>query len=392
MDLWWICLFELRGPVGRRVEYVRAEAFRGILVAVVLTLVSGCIARSGPAEMAITKQGSELAGFTLIEMTAHRIANYGVVSESDRAGATRVPPAPRTTLSSGDVLKIRISETKDGGVFAPLASGGTAFDKVRIDHKGMISLPYVGLVKVAGLDPVGVQTAIASRLQGVTVDPQVYVEIIADRGSSVLVSGEVKNPGRFSMLEGPLTLIDAIARAGGATQPPYQIDVVIRRGASVNRVALERVLNGNNQQLRPGDEITLEREAKVFNALGALQKTGQIDFPKSNPSLMDALSQAGGLSDLKANNKGVFVFRLQEPKAWRDADDKWQEGPVIFQFDMSKPEMMFVAQAFGVRNGDTIYVTNAPSVEWVQALEPIALTIATVRGGLGVQYSLGNQL
>lgn len=381
----------MRGPVGRRLVYLKREAVRGLCAAVMLALVSACVPRSGPGELAITREDSNLAGFTLIEMTATDVVHYRVQSMSDKSGSTSVPPAPKTTLSSGDILKIRISETKDGGVFAPLAGGGTSFDNVRIDYKGTISLPYVGRIKVAGLDPAGVQTAIRERLEGVTVEPQVYVEIIADRGSSVLVSGEVKNPGRFSMLDGPLTLIDAIAEAGGATQPPYQVDVVIRRGASVRRMPLEQVLNGNNQQLRPGDEVTLEREAKVFNALGALQKTGQIDFPKSNPSLMDALSQAGGLSDTKANNKGVFVFRLREPRAWRDAAGKWQEGPVIFQFDMSKPEMMFVAQAFGVQNGDTIYVTNAPSVEWTEALAPIAMTIAAVRGAFGVNYEIGRQ-
>ncbi len=59
---------------------------------------------------------------------------------------------------------------------------------------------------------------------------------------------------------------------------------------------------------------------------------------------------------------------------------------MIFQFDMSRPEMMFVAQAFGIRNDDTIYVTTAPSVEWTRTLQPIALTLSTIRGSV----SLGN--
>lgn len=351
-------------------------------------VLAGCIARSGPSETAITRNDQDLAGFALIKMDAERVADYRVVSTTDEGTATRVPAAPRTTLSSGDVLKIRISEMKEGGVFAPLAGGGTGFENVRIDYKGTISLPYVGRVSVGGLDPPGVESLIRKRLTGIAVEPQVYVEIVADRGSSVLVSGEVRNPGRFSMLDGPLTLVDAIAKAGGSPLPPFQVDVVIRQGNSVKRISLERILNGNNQQLHPGDEVTLERDAKVFNALGALQKTGQIDFPKSSPSLMDAIAQAGGLSEARANNKGVFVFRLKEPRAWRDADNKWQEGPVIFQFDMSKPETMFIAQAFAIRTDDTIYVTNAPAVEWTRTLQPIALTLATVRSTLGTRVTI----
>jgi polysaccharide export outer membrane protein len=385
------CAFAKR-LLGVGVSVLKAGTLRRALVSIMLILLAGCIARSGPSENAITRQSTDLAGFTLIEMTAQEVANYRVQKLSDVGGTPGVPPAPPTSLSSGDVMKIHISETTGGSIFAPLASGGSGFDNVRVDYKGTISLPYVGRIKVAGLDPPQVEAAIRKRLEGIAVEPQVYVEIVADRGSSVLVSGEVRNPGRFSMLEGPLTLVDAIARAGGATLPPYQIDVVIRRGTSVRRIPLERVLNGNNQQLRAGDEVTLERDTKVFNALGALTKTGQIEFPKANPSLMDALAQAGGLLDTRADNSGVFVFRLHEPRAWRDADGRWREGPAVFQFNMSKPETIFIAQAFGVRNDDTIYVTNAPAVEWVRALEPIAITLATVRSSIGTQTALEGQL
>jgi polysaccharide biosynthesis/export protein len=357
-----------------------------------LLSLAGCaVPRSGPGERAITQQSADLAGFTLIPMSAAVVANYRATSLSDSAGTAGVPAAPAVALSSGDVLRIRVSESKEGGLFAPLAVGGTAFDNVRVDYKGTISIPYAGRVKVAGLDPQRVEDRLRSRLAGVTFEPQVYVEIISDRGSSVLVSGEVKAPGRFSMIDGPLTLVDAIARAGGANKPPHQVDVVIRRGKSVKRISLAKVLAGFNQQLRAGDEVTLEANAKVFNALGATTKTGQVEFATPNPSLMDALSQVGGLSESTASNTGVFVFRLHEPKAWLDADNKWQEGPVIFQFDMSKPEMMFIAQAFGIRNNDTIYVTTAPSVEWVRRLQPIAVTISTIRGTATLGNTIGDE-
>ena len=361
---------------------MRTTVVRQIVICVTLVLLAGCtaIARSGPGDSAITQKSADLAGFTLIEMTATNVGDYRVKNLADGAGTAGVPGAPAVALSAGDVLKVRISETKEGGIFAPLATGGTAFDNVRVDHKGTISLPYAGRVKVAGLDPQQVEDRLRSRLAGVTFEPQVYVEIVSDRGSSVLVSGEVKSPGRFSMLEGPMTLIDAIARAGGPTKPPHQVDVIIRRGKSVTRRSLASVQGGQNQQLRAGDEVTLEIDAKVYNALGSVKQTGQVEFSKPNPSLMDALAQVGGLDNTTSHSRGVFVFRLREPKAWLDADNKWQEGAVIFKFDMSKPEMLFIAQAFGVRPDDTLYVTNAPSVEWTRALQPIALTLSTIRG------------
>lgn len=361
---------------------IRQALKASVLAAAVALPLAGCqgIPRSGPAEALLTPEKADLAGFTLIEMTAANVKNYAIVPRDDLGGTAGLAKAPQIRLASGDVLKVRIAESKDGGLFAPLAVGGTTFDNVRVDYKGTISLPYAGRVPVAGLDTQKVEDLVRSRLAGVTFEPQVYVELVANRGNSVLVSGDVDSPGRFSMLDGPLTILDAISKAGGAVHEPHQTDVVIRRGKKVTRLPLSLIQGGRNATLSPGDEVTLETNLKVFNALGAVAKTGQTPFSKLDPTLLDALSQVGGLEGTTASNTGVFVFRLREPRARQDAEGRWQPDSVIFKFDMSKPETMFIAQAFAVKPDDTIYVTNAPTVEWLRAIAPIAQTVAAVRG------------
>lgn len=247
---------------------------------------------------------------------------------------------------------------------------------------------------VAGLDPQRVEDRIRGRLAGVTFEPQVYVELVADRSNTVLVTGEVRVPGRFSLLEGPLTIIDAVNRAGGPARAAHQTDVVLRRGKTVKRMALTSIQGGRNVQLQQGDEIVLEAGYKVFNALGAVSKTGQIDFPKPEPSLLDGLATVGGLSNSLAHNTGVFVFRINEPHAYQDDNGAWQPGPVIFKFDMSRPETFFFEQAFALKPDDTIYVTNAPTVEWMRLLAPIAMTMGTIRSGVSLPNtfeSIGGQ-
>ena len=349
-------------------------------------LLNGCtgIPRSGPAEKIINGEQADLAGFSLIPVDSANIGRYQRVHIDDGVGTAAIQGAPRISLSPGDVLKVTISESKDGGLFAPLASGGTAFNNVRVDHTGTISLPYAGKVNVRGLDTQQVESRIRGRLVGVTFEPQVYVELIADRGSTVLVSGEVNKPGRFSLTEGPMTVLDAVNLAGGPQKATIQSDVIIRRGKSVDRIPLAALEGGRNRQLKPGDEVVVQTNVKVFNALGAVKTSGQNEFTKLNPTLMDALAQVGGLDNNIASNRGVFVFRLKEAKAYQDANGNWQEGPVIFRFDMSKPETLFLAQVFGVRSNDTIYVTNAPTVEWTRSLEPIAQTMATVNSVVSV--------
>jgi polysaccharide biosynthesis/export protein len=363
----------------------RSTALRQIAVCLVMLVLTGCaIPRSGPAESTITEKSADLAGFTMVNVSAASVANYRVREIREAAGTGGVPVLPPTALMPGDTLSVRISESKPDGLFQPLATGGTSFGALRVDSNGMISLPYAGRIKVAGLDPRRVEDRISARLAGVAYEPQVQVELISDRGSSILISGEVKAAGRFSLLDSPLTLIDLIAKAGGPLKPAHQLDVVIRRGKAIQRIPLEEVMRGANRQLRGGDEVIIEPDAKYFNAVGAVVKPGQMEFLVPNPNLLDALSQTGGLNSMYSSSSGVFVFRLREEKAWLDADNRWQEGPVVFKFDMSKPETMFIAQAFGVKSGDTIYVTNAPAIEWYRQIQPIAQTLSTLRGGVSV--------
>lgn len=351
--------------------------------------VSACdsIPRAGPGEAAITQDKGDLAGFTLIDINRETITPYLLKPRADLSGTIGTKFSPRVRLAAGDVLRVTVAESKDGGVFAPLAIGGTAFANARVDHRGTISIPYAGRVPVAGLDTTAVEERIKQRVAGVAFEPQVYVELVADRTNTVLVTGEARQPGRFSLLEGPLTILDAINRAGGSNRPPHQTDVLLRRGKTVRRVSLSAIQGGNNIQLQQGDEIVLETNNKVYNALGAVTKTGQLEFPKADPTLLDGLSQAGGLNNNIAHNVGVFVFRLEEPRAYQDDQGKWHEAPVIFKFDMSRPEMFFFAQAFALRNNDTIYVTNAPSVEWGRAIGPLAQSLGALRGTVSVVNS-----
>jgi polysaccharide export outer membrane protein len=369
-----------------------AAMLRRLTVGCALLLLAGCnaIPRSGPGAEQLTNQTADLAGFTMITVTADNVANYRLQSKEDMAGTGGIPGAPRVRLSPGDVLSIHISESKPNGLFAPLAGGGTPFDGVRVNYDGTITLPYAGRIKVAGLDTQKVEEVIRARLAGITFEPQVFVAVVADRGSSVLVSGDVKVPGRFSLLDGPLTLIDAINRAGGSVRPAYQEDVVVRRGKQVVRIPLADILDGRNNQLNPGDEVIVEPNLRVFNALGAVSHRGQIDFSKRDPSLLDCLSIVGGLDNAQSSNTGVYLFRLREPHAYKDANGGWQQGPVIFHFDMSRPETMFLAQAFAMAPDDTIYVTNATSVEVMRSLQPIALTLTTIRAGSSTSVALSN--
>lgn len=344
--------------------------------------VAGCEALpgSGPIMTRATGENSlERFGFSMVELNTNTVAYYAVPPKVDVAGIGARGPG-RVSLQAGDVLSISIAETKEGGLFAPLASGGTSFPAVRVDHEGQISLPYVGQFPVRGLDTAGVEASIRERLRGNAFEPQVYVQLSSDRSNNVLVAGEVNSPGRVSLLEGPTSLLDVVNRAGGAKRTPIQTDVVIRRGRNVMRMPLAEALAGRNLPVARGDEVVLEYAPRTFNALGAVMRTGKHEFSVLNPSLLEVMSQIGGMSDEAANRAGVFIFRLNEPRARLAGADQWERGSAVFQLNMAQPDAIFAAQRFLVRPGDTIYITNAPTYEWSKLIRPLMASISLTGG------------
>lgn len=71
---------------------------------------------------------------------------------------------PELTLGVGDVLHVMMADSaEEGALFAPLASGGTVFDGVRVNAKGQISLPYAGRITVKGLTLTQTEDAILKK-------------------------------------------------------------------------------------------------------------------------------------------------------------------------------------------------------------------------------------
>jgi polysaccharide export outer membrane protein len=364
-------------------DQTRSKALRGAALgatALAALAVAGCETLPGAGPIMSRASGEtslDAYGFSMVELNTGSVAAYSIPPKVDFAGLSARGPG-RVSLQSGDVLRISIAESKEGGLFAPLASGGTSFPAVRVDHDGQISLPYVGQFPVRGLDNAGVEASIRERLKGTAFEPQVYVELASDRSNNVLVAGEVKAPGRVSLLEGPTSLVDVINRAGGAMRPPLHTDVVLRRGRQASRMSLAEVLAGRNVSVARGDEVVLEYAPRTFNAMGAVLRTGQHEFRELSPSLLQVLSQVGGLSDQAANRSGVFVFRLNEPRARLNGGSKWERGSVVFRLDMAQPDAIFSAQRFLVRPGDTVYITNAPLYEWGKLIRPIIQGMSVV--------------
>ena len=104
-----------------------------------------------------------------------------------------------------------------------------------VDSNGFVSIPLAGHVKAAGLTTRQLEKGIASALaKGIVRDPRVNVEIALYRPFYIL--GEVKKSGEYPYRTG-LTVMDAVATAGGFTYRANENKVYLRRsGATVEEI------------------------------------------------------------------------------------------------------------------------------------------------------------
>ena len=141
------------------------------------------------------------------------------------ARAYETIPAPSSLASISeyrigplDVLKITVFQEED-----------LSLEEVPVDASGNILFPLIGQVSVAGKTSTELSNDIAQRLgERYLVDPQVSIIVSASASQNVTVEGAVAQPGVYP-LQGPTTLLQAMAMARGPTQTARLNEVIVFR-------------------------------------------------------------------------------------------------------------------------------------------------------------------
>ena len=162
----------------------------------------------------------------------------------------------------------------------------------------------------------------------------------------------------------------------------------VTRAGKTGQVWLEDLYSnpGLDIALRPGDKITVERDTRAFVALGATGSQNRVPFETQTLSAIEAIAIVGGLNTATADPTGVFVFR-NEPEEIANAvlgrKDLRGDQRMIYVLDLTQPTGMFEARDFVIRDGDTVYVTEAPYVQWTK-------TLSAITGTSGAAKTLSN--
>lgn len=289
--------------------------------------------------------------------------------------------APVYTIGPGDVVGVIVYDHPEllpngGAVISQTAdpTGISAAPGFIVDASGQISYPYIGRIKLQGLTEIEASDLIASRIAVYIKEPQVTVRIGSFRSRRAFVEGEVRNPGLQIFTDIPMTLAEAISRAGGITADGDRSFVTLTRGSKTTVINIQNLqdagVGANRIPLVNGDTITVRNrdESKVF-VMGEILRPSALLMHNGRLTLNEALGEAGGPNLATAQTGQIYVIR-----------NNARGTPAIFHLNARNPTALALAERFSLLPRDVVYIDPVPLVTWnrlVSLILPSAQVINT---------------
>jgi polysaccharide export outer membrane protein len=222
-------------------------------------------------------------------------------------------PRPDPLLLAGDLLTITVFRQPD------------LLLEVRIPQDGRITFPLIGAVEAANHTQAELETTIRTKLEkdyireaSVTVTVKEYA-----KRRVYIVGGVVKPDGYEVPPNSRVTVLQAIAAAGGFTDKAYKEFVqIVRRRAGADReviklslVEVEKLIAKGQPEadleLWPDDLIVIPSAVRVAYVLGAVNKPGNIDVPNdARVTVSMAVSAAGSYTKFASTGRVQVLRRL----------------------------------------------------------------------------------
>ncbi|MFV2053114.1 polysaccharide biosynthesis/export family protein [Aliiroseovarius sp. YM-037] len=361
-----------------------------VAILVIASTVASCgLPRSGPTKNEIFAGSVQNEGNAFVVAVTDHVANatavtpaYGFSDSFRNAGQLGAD-----TIRPGDTLGLTFWENVQDGILTT-EGAPAALEEVQVDSAGMIFVPYAGRIRAADNTPEALRRIITEKLEDQTPDPQVTVRRIAGDGATVSVVGDINGQGVYPIQRPTRTLSGMLAAAGGVNVETEIATITVTRGSHRSKIWLQDLYDNasNDIALRNGDRILVEGDTRTYTVLGATGGQNRVPFVSQTLSALEAVAQVGGLNSNVADPTGMFVLRNEDAavaNAVLGRTDLQGTQRMAYVLDLTEPTGMFMARDFGIRDGDTIYVTEAPFVRWNK-------TISALTGSLNSVDTLNN--
>jgi len=288
------------------------------------------------------------------------------------------PPPPDYIVGPYDVLSINVSKPDFSSMVGSasvsssltesnLSAGGTQATGYRVDGKGNIQLPFVGMVHVSGMTLQEIQNRLMKIYPKYFKDPWVIVDVKEYKSQPLYVLGQFNNTGVFYM-DRPFNVLQGLAIGKGYDASANPRAARIIRDKKVLPVDIyELLMNADQTQniwLKPGDTIYMpDNKNRVVFVFGAAKGGGPVPIPPTGLNLLQAIATVG-LQEIGYHARRVFLIRSFSPTRGQlmliDVDK-------IIQGD---------AMPMALTEGDIIYIPKSALTTWNEALGEMLPTLS----------------
>lgn len=357
---------------------------RFVLIAVSALALASCGAPRGAAIQSEIVGGdaenrTDLAVYNVTKATLPAISNWPAPnSEGDYSWPSRGSAAVDKPIRPFDRVDVIVWDSEESSLLSSPGQNTVEMKGMLVSAGGTIFLPFVGAVHIAGMPHSAARARIQRKYVEAIPSAQVQLNVTqGTRGTVSVVSG-VSRPGPITLDDPGFTVLNAIAAAGGPDRGLGNPSVKLVRGNNTYLRPLAEVMSDASYDtyLRPGDKLAVEADSRYFRSLGAASKEALIPFSKSEISALDAMSLIGGLSDTRANPKGILILR-EYPETAVSSDDQGPDNArSVFVIDLTSADGLFSAGKFKIHSKDTVLVTESS----VAATSTLVLLLRNLTG------------
>lgn len=250
-----------------------------------------------------------------------------------------------------------------------------------VQTDGTFFYPFLGKVQAAGKTVSDIRQELTTGLADFLTNPQVEVRVLEFTSQTINTTGEVMAPRRQTLTGVPLRLMDAINASGGFSDFANPRTITVQRRGQSYIVNIENFLLYGDQASNPwlqSDDVVFvpRRQPKIAFILGAISQPGIVDLESNNVSLTEVVARQGGLDEIRADARGIFVFRLVDRRVH------------VYQLDVQSPSGFVVGAQFLVMPDDVVYVTRSPIQRWNDTITRLLPLVGAAQAGVSLGPSI----
>tara|TARA_B100000674_G_scaffold499222_1_gene542927 strand:- start:2962 stop:4779 length:1818 start_codon:yes stop_codon:yes gene_type:complete len=209
-------------------------------------------------------------------------------------------PDSSYTLDTGDILSIQLIGQED------------FIESFTVRGDGSINIPDIGKLTVAGLSLKDASSLIKTKVENIYIGTDAYISLDEIRDVNVLISGNAKNPGVYT-LTGNSNILHALSVAGGINEyGSYREINLVRNGSVVETLDVYDLLIGGeyklDRRLRSGDVIFVESIKNIVSVDGAVKRPAKYEL-KEGESLYKVIEYSNGVKQT-ADTGNISLERM----------------------------------------------------------------------------------